>query len=193
MPILRNLAVRTHMRLAGSDLHTRVPAVIHSCWRVHPRERCEEPAGSCRGGQHFLTAFDPLQIPPPLPPPGGSGWAKDDYCEYDLDNEDEDWLDQYNRTAGSSASCASPCPTQLLSDVKFEKMLWKLDVACAEAMDRALTAAGASAAEKMTPAAVANTSHLSQEEALALLRKAAGGKEQVGSGQERDSWRERRD
>lgn len=50
--------------------------------------------------------------------------------EYDLDNEDEDWLERYN--VGRSK----------LSDEKFECMLWKLELACAEATEAALTAAG---------------------------------------------------
>lgn len=55
--------------------------------------------------------------------------------EYDLDNEDEDWLKQYN--IGRSK----------ISDMLFEKMLWKLELACAEATDAALTAAGNSRGE----------------------------------------------
>jgi hypothetical protein len=51
--------------------------------------------------------------------------------EYDLDNEDEDWLRQYNLGRNK------------LNDLLFEKMLWKLELACAEATDSALTAAGA--------------------------------------------------
>lgn len=50
--------------------------------------------------------------------------------EYDLDNEDEDWLRTYNLGRNK------------LHDLLFEKMLWKLELACAEATDNALTAAG---------------------------------------------------
>jgi hypothetical protein len=50
--------------------------------------------------------------------------------EYDLDNEDEDWLKQYN--LGRSK----------LSDIVFERMLWRLEVECAAATDTALVAAG---------------------------------------------------
>jgi Enhancer of polycomb-like len=50
--------------------------------------------------------------------------------EYDLDNEDEDWLRSYN--LGRSR----------LSDVTFELMLHRLEVECAAATDNALAAAG---------------------------------------------------
>ncbi len=59
------------------------------------------------------------------------GYQVDGYVEYDLDNDDEDWLEKYNQ--GQTR----------LQSVKLERMLWKLDVACGEATDRVLTAAGA--------------------------------------------------
>ncbi|KAG1670869.1 hypothetical protein FOA52_000371 [Chlamydomonas sp. UWO 241] len=109
---------------------------------------------------------------------GGVGWAADEYVEYDLDCEDEDWLETYNAAASKSTGPGSEQPmTALLPDTKFEKMLWRLDLACAEAQERALNAAGASEAERRTPATVANTSHLPRDEALAVLRKTAGGRE----------------
>lgn len=61
---------------------------------------------------------------------GVGGAREPDPVEYDLDNEDEDWLKQYNLGRNK------------LNDVLFEKMLWKLELACAEATDSALTAAG---------------------------------------------------
>eukprot|EP00195_Chlamydomonas_chlamydogama_P006076 CAMPEP_0202910272 /NCGR_PEP_ID=MMETSP1392-20130828/51605_1 /ASSEMBLY_ACC=CAM_ASM_000868 /TAXON_ID=225041 /ORGANISM="Chlamydomonas chlamydogama, Strain SAG 11-48b" /LENGTH=482 /DNA_ID=CAMNT_0049600335 /DNA_START=92 /DNA_END=1536 /DNA_ORIENTATION=+ len=106
---------------------------------------------------------------------GGSGWQKDEYVEYDLDNEDEEWLQQFNGRPCSSSGQLAP----LLSDVKFEKMMWKLEVCCAEATDRALTMSGASMAEKMTVAAAGTTAHFPKEEALSVLRKAVGGREQL--------------
>lgn len=50
--------------------------------------------------------------------------------EYDLDNEDEDWLKHYN--IGRSR----------LNDVLFEKMLYKLELACAKATDKVLSDTG---------------------------------------------------
>jgi hypothetical protein len=58
------------------------------------------------------------------------GAREPDPVEYDLDNEDEDWLRTYNLGRNK------------LHDLLFEKMLWKLELACAEATDSALTAAG---------------------------------------------------
>lgn len=58
------------------------------------------------------------------------GAREPDPIEYDLDNEDEDWLKQYNLGRNK------------LNDMLFEKMLWKLELVCAEATDSALTAAG---------------------------------------------------
>lgn len=68
---------------------------------------------------------------PPIVCTGVGGAREPDPVEYDLDNEDEDWLKGYNLGRNK------------LSDQLFEKMLWKLELACAEATDSALTAAGA--------------------------------------------------
>jgi hypothetical protein len=61
---------------------------------------------------------------------GCGGHKEPEPVEYDLDNEDEDWLATYNlgRTR--------------ISDVLFERMLWKLELECAAATEHALTAAG---------------------------------------------------
>jgi hypothetical protein len=50
--------------------------------------------------------------------------------EYDLDAEDEDWVERYG-LGGSK-----------LSDQKFERMLWVLELACAEAQEVLWNAAG---------------------------------------------------
>jgi hypothetical protein len=49
----------------------------------------------CGGGA--LTGTLPGdRIPSHQPPPGGSGYKDETVVEYDLDNEDEDWLETYN-------------------------------------------------------------------------------------------------
>ncbi len=58
---------------------------------------------------------------------GGVGWARDDYVEYDLDNEDEDWLEAFN--GGPPGSTGVP----RLAEDKFEAMLYRLEVSNAEA------------------------------------------------------------
>lgn len=50
------------------------------------------------------------------------------YVEYDLDNEDEDWLENYNDGF------------EVLSVEKFEEMLWKLELACVEANEKIMKA-----------------------------------------------------
>lgn len=63
---------------------------------------------------------------------GGAQWVRDGSVEYDLDNEDEDWLAVYNSNGHVK-----------LSSDKFEKMLFKLEVACSEANLRMLAEPGA--------------------------------------------------
>jgi len=93
--------------------------------------------------------------------------------EYDLDNDDEDWLEKYNtggtkirweglsgwgRRQSSFWAMQPPEPRRPTdspttthrstnrctdSDTKFERMLWKLELACAEATEDALLRAGA--------------------------------------------------
>ncbi|GIL51503.1 hypothetical protein Vafri_7475 [Volvox africanus] len=94
---------------------------------------------------------------------GGVGWAREDYCEYDLDNDDEDWLEAFNEGAANR-----------LSEEKFELMLWRLETANAEANQRVMSEAGSGAQDwRMLPAAVAATSNMSRDEALSVLRKYA--------------------
>lgn len=63
--------------------------------------------------------------------PGGTAYKDDDFVEYDLDNEDEDWLEVFNRKQDNR-----------LSDMKFERMLWKLELAWAESAEVTLTPTG---------------------------------------------------
>lgn len=75
--------------------------------------------------------------------------------DYDLDNDDEDWLVAYNARwaggggSGSTASALSTngaaslsSPSLQLSDHKLERILWRLDVSCAEANERAIASGG---------------------------------------------------
>ena len=38
---------------------------------------------------------------------GGVGWERDDYVEYDLDNEDEDWLREYTKVVRGAQGAGS--------------------------------------------------------------------------------------
>jgi len=91
------------------------------------------------------------------------------YVEYDLDNEDEDWLENYND--GS----------EVLSAEKFEEMLWKLELACAEANEKIMKANTAMAAargqvisyqEKVDALGV--VTNLPKDKALELLQEISG-------------------
>jgi hypothetical protein len=80
----------------------------------------------------WLTAASTLAVCLRIISFAGCGGNKEpEPVEYDLDNEDEDWLTTYNlgRTR--------------IGDVLFERMLWKLELECAAATEHALTAAGA--------------------------------------------------
>eukprot|EP00798_Chlamydomonas_sp_ICE-L_P017801 gene17801-24176_t len=101
---------------------------------------------------------------------GGTGWVTEDYVEYDMDEEDEDWLAVFNGRG-------SGCPA--LPDARFEKLLCKLELACSEATEKALAAACTPAAERNTPSTLSTTHHLPKDEAIAVLKKAVGGREQI--------------
>lgn len=65
------------------------------------------------------------------------GWARDDYVEYDLDNEDEDWLEAFNGGPPGSTGVAR------LAEDKFEAMLYRLEVSNAEANQHLMGDSGA--------------------------------------------------
>lgn len=89
-----------------------------------------------------------------------------EYVEYDLDNDDEDWLEKYNDGQNR------------LPGEKLEVMIWKLETACGEANDTNMANNAALAAEKgqiisyaEKCAAVASTEALTREKALELLQE----------------------
>ena len=71
------------------------------------------------------------QSPEALPgPAGGIGYHDERFIEYDLDEEDQEWLDGLNRGQDR------------LPARRMELLMWRLELANAEATDRALAAAG---------------------------------------------------
>ena len=92
-----------------------------------------------------------------------------DVVEYDLDNDDEDWLEKYNDGQNR------------LPAEKLEVMISKLEVACGEANDAqmAITAAAATERGQIISyqdkcAAMAGTDALPKEKALELLQEVSG-------------------
>jgi len=94
---------------------------------------------------------------------GGVAYRDDDLVEYDLDNDDEDWLEAFNRHQDSR-----------LSDTKFERMLWKLELAWAESAEATLTPA-----ERTNASSLASITHLPKAAAIAMLRKAVGARDMI--------------
>ena len=97
------------------------------------------------------------------------GAPPSDVVEYDLDNEDEDWLTTYNDGQNR------------LPAEKFEAMIWKLEVRCGEATETAMELRAAAATEKGQIisyqdkcAAMAGTEALPKEKALELLKDMSG-------------------
>ena len=97
------------------------------------------------------------------------GAPPSDVVEYDLDNEDEDWLTTYNDGQNR------------LPAEKFEAMIWKLEVCCGEATETAMELRAAVATEKGQIisyqdkcAAMAGTEALPKEKALELLKDMSG-------------------
>ncbi len=62
---------------------------------------------------------------------GGIGYHDERFIEYDLDKEDEEWLEAFNRGQEDR-----------LPARRMELLMWRLECANAEATDSALAAAG---------------------------------------------------
>jgi enhancer of polycomb-like protein len=97
------------------------------------------------------------------------GAPPDDVVEYDLDNDDEDWLVKYNDGQNR------------LPGEKFEHMIWKLEVRCGEANELAMEIVAANATEKGQIIsyqdkclAMAGTGALPKGDALELLKHMSG-------------------
>ena len=92
-----------------------------------------------------------------------------DVVEYDLDNDDEDWLKEYNKSSQKISQKA-------LSEDDFERMIWKLELACGLANERVLAVTAQQAQEKGSAlsysdrcAALASTSNLPKDTAIEVL------------------------
>lgn len=91
------------------------------------------------------------------------------YCEYDLDNDDEDWLENYNDGQ------------DVLSAEKFEEMLWRLELACAAANEKIMkanTTLAAARGQVMSYQervdALGVVTNLPKDKALELLQEISG-------------------
>lgn len=89
---------------------------------------------------------------------GGTGHADPTFVEYDLDGQDEAWLEKLNRGQD-----------RLPLD-RFEFMIWRLETTNAAAIERTLTAAGADRASRSSAAAVSSTDYMSAEDAVAAMQ-----------------------
>ena len=91
---------------------------------------------------------------------GGSGFEDPTFVEYDLDSEDFEWLREINNDG-----------QERLSPEKLEMMLWKLDLANAEATDKVFSFQGSAVAERRSAQACATTDHLQKQDALQMLEE----------------------
>ena len=92
-----------------------------------------EASSACRNsGLKYLQESTPLQCNNNFSfiGAGGVGYYDERFIEYDLDAEDERWLEAFNRGQ------------RRLPQRRFELLLWRLETANAEATDAALAAAG---------------------------------------------------
>ena len=97
------------------------------------------------------------------------GAPMSEIVEYDLDNDDEDWLTSYNDGQNR------------LPAEKLELMIWKLEIACGEATETWMAESAATATEKGQIISyqdrcgqMASTAALPKEKALALLSDVSG-------------------
>lgn len=91
---------------------------------------------------------------------GGIGFEDPTFVEYDLDSDDFTWLNSINDDG-----------QERLSPEKLEMMLWKLDLANAEATDKVFSFQGSAAAERRSAQACATTDHLQKQDALQMLEE----------------------
>mmetsp|Transcript_1358 Transcript_1358/g.1933 ORF Transcript_1358/g.1933 Transcript_1358/m.1933 type:complete len:430 (+) Transcript_1358:187-1476(+) len=98
----------------------------------------------------------------------GTIYTAEDYVVYDLDNEDEEWIEKYNNNQNR------------LSYEKLESMLYLLELACFHATEKRFQENAASAAERGSSVSLAerqvlveSTSTLDPKDAIALLRTSA--------------------
>jgi len=98
-----------------------------------------------------------------------------EFVEYDLDNEDERWLRNFNKPKASPYGFEAQAH---LDEDKFELMINKLEFACAEGTERALSASSASSST-INNAVLASTIYLPRDSALDALRTETGAKHSV--------------
>lgn len=106
--------------------------------------------------------------------------------EYDLDSADEKWLRKYNKVSQRSSGgdedldLDEPGSHLFLDEDKFELMLNKLEFACAEATERALSSGSTSSSSSgFNSQVLASTSFLQRELAFDALRAVTGAKHSV--------------
>ncbi|KAJ9534946.1 hypothetical protein QJQ45_029617 [Haematococcus lacustris] len=86
---------------------------------------------------------------------GGVPASSEESVEYDLDNEDEDWLEALN--------CGGACR---LSDTKFESMLWRLELLWSECFE-------ALPSDRSSAAALTSIACVPKHKAMVMLKWAA--------------------
>lgn len=91
---------------------------------------------------------------------GGSGFDDPTFVDYDLDSDDFAWLREINDDG-----------QERLSPDKLEMMLWRLDLANADATDKVFSFQGSAVAERRSAQACATTDHLQKQDALQMLEE----------------------
>jgi len=106
--------------------------------------------------------------------------SKGEEVEYDLDSEDERWLENFNTREDK------------IDDSKFELMLTRLERACATATEKVLLSGGGSSTDRLSNSVLASTCHLPRDAAFDALRTATGFKHAVLSAVY-EYWQEKRE